>query len=160
MKTLILFYSRTGLTKRVAEKIAEALGADIEEVIDTADRSGANGYLISGRDAALNRLAKIKDLNHNLSNYDLVVVGTPIWAWNMATPIRTVLSEQKDKIKQTAFFCTQGDSGAKQAFSKMARLIGRDPIDCLALKSKEVVNDKIQKSLEEFVVKLKNAVKI
>jgi flavodoxin len=154
MKTLILFYSRTGTTKKVAEKLAVIFSADIEEIFDTVNRSGAKGYLLSGRDATLKKMTKIKPLVHNLSDYDLVIIGTPIWAWTMSTPIRTLLTEQKDKIKQAAFFCTQSGSGAQGAFSNMAELINKQPLASLNLLTKEVAQDKISEALNNFVARI------
>jgi len=51
MKALVVYYSRTGNTKFVAEKIAQELGADIEEVIDKKNRFGLINYLRAGGDA-------------------------------------------------------------------------------------------------------------
>jgi len=45
MKTLVVYYSRTGKTKFVAEKIAVELKADVEEVVDLKSRSGRFGFL-------------------------------------------------------------------------------------------------------------------
>ena len=59
MKTLIVYYSRTGLTKKIATHISETLKADIDEIIDTKKRSGAIGYMSGGRDAMKGSLTNI-----------------------------------------------------------------------------------------------------
>ena len=51
MKTLVIYYTRTGNTKFAAETIAAELGADIEEVIDLKNRQGKLNWLTAGRDA-------------------------------------------------------------------------------------------------------------
>ena len=51
MKTLVIYYTRTGNAKFLAETIAAELGADIEEVIDLKKRQGKLGWLSAGRDA-------------------------------------------------------------------------------------------------------------
>ena len=51
MKVLVAFYSRTGSTKLVAEAIAQALNADVEEIKDKKDRNGIFGFLKSGYEA-------------------------------------------------------------------------------------------------------------
>ena len=51
-KTLVAYYSRTGTTKKVGEAIAKALKADIDEIIDLKKRSGAIGWVVSGKDAS------------------------------------------------------------------------------------------------------------
>jgi len=49
MKALVVFYSRTGTTKQVAEALAQSLNCDSEELIDTKKRSGPLGFLSAGR---------------------------------------------------------------------------------------------------------------
>lgn len=51
MRSLVVYYSRTGNTRYVAEKIATEFNADLEEIIDKKNRSGSLGYAISRLDA-------------------------------------------------------------------------------------------------------------
>jgi hypothetical protein len=51
MKSLVVYYSRNGNSKFIAQKIAEKLGADTEEIIDKKNRRGWIGFLTAGRDA-------------------------------------------------------------------------------------------------------------
>ncbi len=150
MKTLVIFYSRTGTTKKVGEALAIKLGADMEEIKDTVNRSGAKGYLLSGRDAMRKMLTKLESQNKNASDYDLVVIGTPIWAWSMSTPIRTYITEHKNDFKNVAFFCTMGGSGDEGTFSEMTEIIGKKPISTLALKTIQVVKNEFSQELEMF----------
>jgi flavodoxin len=155
MKTLVVFYSRTGTTKKVAEAIAKKTGADLEEIKDTVDRSGAMGYIRSGRDAMKKRLTNLEPILKNPADYDLVVIGTPIWGWNVSAPVRTYLTEQKEKFlpgadKKVAFFCTMGGSGDKNAFSEMEKIIGKKPAATLALTTKEVVKGDYTKAIEDL----------
>ena len=155
MKTLVVFYSRTGTTKKVAEAIAQKTGADLEEIKDTANRSGAMGYVRSGRDAMRKKLTKLEPLLKNPADYDLVVIGTPIWGWNVSAPVRTYLTEQKEKFlpeadKKVAFFCTMGGSGDKNAFSEMEKIIGKEPVATLALTTKEVVKNDYSQAIEDL----------
>ena len=50
MRSLVVYYSRTGVTKKVAEAISQMLGADIEEIIDRRDRRGPKGFFTGGRE--------------------------------------------------------------------------------------------------------------
>ena len=155
MKTLVVFYSRTGTTKKVGEALAAKLGADIEEIKDTVNRSGAKGYLLSGRDAMRRKLTTLEPQSKNAFEYDLVVIGTPIWAWNMSAPIRTYVTEQKNNFKNVAFFCTMGGSGEVGTFSEMAEVIGKQPLGTLALKTVQVVKNEFIEELENFTNDLK-----
>src|SRR3990172_13104609 len=103
-KILVAYYSRTGTTRKVAELIAQKLGAELEEIKDTVDRSGIKGYLLSGRDATLKRLTELYPIAKNPADYDLVLVGTPIWSWNVSAPIRTYVTQQKNNLKSIAYF--------------------------------------------------------
>jgi flavodoxin len=154
MKILIAYYSRTGTTKKVAEAIAEKMGAEVEEIRDTVDRSGAKGYLISGRDAMKKSLTKLEPLKLDPAGYDLVVVGTPVWVGNVSTPVRTYLAENKDKFKKVAFFCTLGGSGDKKTFAEMEKVIGQKPAGTLALKTQEVAENDFEKQAGDFVDKI------
>src|SRR3989338_8550287 len=104
MKALIVYYSRTGTTKKVAEELADRLKADKEEIIDKKNRKGPIGYMIAGKDAMRKKLTKINELKKNPENYDLLVIGTPIWAFTMVPAIRTFLIKIKNYNKKIALF--------------------------------------------------------
>ncbi len=154
MKILVAYYSRTGTTKKVAEAISKQLKCDIEEVIDTKDRRGVIGYLSGGRDATLRKLTKIKPIKKNPANYDLVVVGTPIWSWNTIPAIRAYLTE--NKFKKAAFFCTMGGSGDKRAFEEMEKLSIK-PTATLTLTTKEVMNEQYKEKLKDFIKQIQHS---
>ena len=155
MRTLVVFYSRTGTTKKVGEVIAQKLGADTEEIIDTANRSGAKGFLISGRDAIKRNMTKLNPTAKSPSDYDLVIISTPIWGWNMSV-LRTYLTEQKNNFSgKVAFFCTMGGSGDSRAFKEMGEIVGKQPIGNLALKTVEVVKNNFSEQLEKFLLEVK-----
>ena len=153
MNTLIVYYSRTGTTAKVAEVLKEKLGADIAEIKCDKYPLGAKGYMQAGKDATLKSITKIKMTDKDLTNYDLVFIGTPVWSWNVSPPVRTFCRRQKDKIKKAAFFCTMGGSGHKKAFKSMADEIGIAPRDVLGLLAKEVLNSQIQDKLSNFINK-------
>ena len=150
MKILVAFYSRTGTTQKVAMALAEKLGADTEEIRDTIDRSGVKGYLISGRDAMKRRLTQLKPLKFDPSGYDLVIIGTPIWGWNVSVPTRTYVEENRHKFRQVAFFCTMGGSGDNKAFLEMEKIIQKKPLATLALKTVEVTKGNFSEKLKSF----------
>jgi menaquinone-dependent protoporphyrinogen IX oxidase len=156
MKNLVLFYSRTGTTKKIGLEIAYKLDCDFEEIIDEKNRSGPLGWISAGKDAKQKNLTKLKDLKHDISEYDLVIIGTPIWSWNLSTPIRTLLTKNREKLKKTnlAFFCTMGSEGDKKAFEEMEAL-SKKPIATLALTSAEVSKGKFEEKLDKFLQKIK-----
>ncbi len=78
MKTLVVFYSRTGITRKVAETIARALSGDVEEIVAKENRSDFSGYGLSREEAVLKKPAAIKATKRDPARYDLTIVGTPI----------------------------------------------------------------------------------
>ncbi len=158
MKILVIFYSRSGKTKKIAEAISEILKCDKEEIFDIKNREGIVGFLSAGSDANLRRLTAIKEIKNNPSLYDLVIIGTPIWSSNISTPIRTYLFSYKEEFKKVAFFCTRLGSDAEKVFADMKNLSQKIPITLLALTSREVARDQYMQKVKEFIKNLKEEI--
>ena len=153
MKKLVVYYSKTGNTKKIAREIAKHTKADIEEIIDQKERRGILNWLIAGRDGMKKKLTKIK-YSKDPSKYDLIILGTPVWGWNMAPSIRTYFSENKGKIKRVAFFCTSGGTNITQTFSDMESA-SKKPIAKLSIVQQYVKSNNYSDQLNEFCGKLK-----
>jgi flavodoxin len=121
VKSLVVYYSRTGVTKFVAQTIAAELGSDVEEVVDLKSRSGKLGWMSAGMDASRSKETQISPLNKVPSDYDLIIIGTPIWAWSPSAAIRTYLAKNNLSGKNVALFFTM-DSGLRQAVEKTKAL--------------------------------------
>ena len=158
MKILVIYYSRSGKTKKVAETISDILKCDKEEIFDTKNRKGIPGFLSAGADANLRRLTAIKEIKKNPSSYDLIIIGTPIWSSNISTPIRTYISLNKDYFNKVAFFCTHLGSDTMQLFTNMENLCQKTPLSLLELTSKEVVRDQYMQKVKEFIKNLKEEI--
>jgi len=151
MKSLVVFYSRTGTAKRVALEITKGLQGDSEEIIDQKDRKGAKGFLIGGGDAALKKTTEINQITKDPSEYDLVVIGTPVWSFTMAPAVRTYIMQNKQKFKKVAFFCTAGNTGLKTTLKDMQDLCGQKPSAVLELTTKEVVVNEFMAKVSSFI---------
>lgn len=151
MKTLIVFYSRTGLTKKVALSLIEKIGADLEEIIDTDKRAGILGYVRSGREAVMKKLATIEATKYLPNDYELVIIATPLWAGTMASPVRSYLSKFKDQLKKIAFFTTQQGVGQEKVFKILEDFCGQKSLANLSVLSKDVVRGDYQDKLDAFV---------
>lgn len=137
-RILIVHYSLTGTTRRLAQAVADSLGADAEEIVDKKNRRGLFGFLGAGRDALTRRLTPIGEPERNPADYDLVAIGTPVWAGRMASPVRSYLDRQRGRLKATAFFCTSGGADEREAlFADMAAVCGVDPAAVLSVTDAE-----------------------
>lgn len=154
MKILVIYYSRTGNTHKIAREISKSLNCDIEEIHDLKDRKGPIGWFIAGRDGMARNQTQIKKTVHDPSQYDLVIIGTPIWV-NMTPAIRTYLNQNADKFKKVAFFCTMGGSGSVKAFAEMGEILDKKPIAILEIRASEIVNNNYQNVFKKFISELK-----
>jgi flavodoxin len=151
---LIVFYSRTGVTKKVARNLADELMADMEEIESIKNRDGISGYAFSGYEATKGKDAKIKNTTKNPADYDLIIIGTPVWAWSMSSPIRSYINKNKFAFKNIAFFATYGGNIGK-TFIELEKLCNKPPMATLGLLTKEVIKDEHKGKMAEFVGKLK-----
>jgi flavodoxin len=153
-KILVAYYSRTGTTRTVARALASRLGGDIEEIVDTKNRQGIFGWLGAGRDASKKSKTVIAPIQKNPADYDLVILGTPVWAWNMTPAIRTYIIQNREKFRQVAFFCTMGKNGDVKTFSGMAELCGKKPLAAMALRTEEVKINQYHSAVNKFLAGL------
>lgn len=154
MKTLVIYFSRSGVTQTVAEQVARGCKADIEPVKDLATRSGLAGYVRSVAQAARHAEPTIGKGAHSPRDYDLVVLGTPIWCWNMSSPMRSYIRRHQGQFRKVALFCTYGGSGHEGVLADMQKLCGVSPVATLALTTAQVQEGRSKQAISEFVKKI------
>ena len=122
-KVLVLYYSFEGNTKKVAEVLASTLGAQIEEIkpVEELKSKGFSKFIWGGSQVVMGKKPEIVEIKSDLSEYDLIFVGSPIWAGTYAPPIKTLL-EDKLENKKIAYFYTH-DGGYKKATEKGKEVI-------------------------------------
>ena len=128
MKTLVVYYSRTGKTRFVAKKVASELKADIEEVVDLKNRSGRFGFLKAGYDATRGNETEIGETQKLPSDFNLIVVGTPVWNSRPASAVSTYLKRNDFAGKKVAVFCTNEGMGEEKAVDRTKALISNGDI--------------------------------
>jgi flavodoxin len=150
-RSLVVYYSRTGNTRTVAGELVAALRADVDQLDDRRDRCGVWGYLRCAREALRKRTVELLPPAYDPSSYDVVVLGTPVWAGNISSPLRSYVEAHKAQLKRVAFFCTQGGSGADKVFSDLAGLCSQAPLATLAINGREIEKRAYGRRLEQFV---------
>ena len=107
-RIVCIYYSRTGNTKQAMSEIAEALNCELVEVRDKINRSGAIGWLRCGLDAMRKKTRTMTRLETRfaLSDYDLVILGTPIWAGRCSSVIRGLLKRRGFEMANVAYVIT------------------------------------------------------
>lgn len=120
MKTLVLFYSFEGNTRLMAEAIASETDADLQELRPSkniAPRSFMK-YFWGGKAVMMGQTPEIKPIEKHLEEYDLIFLGTPVWAFSYAPPLKTFFTNFELKDKKIALFCCHG-GGKGRVFKKM-----------------------------------------
>lgn len=138
MRTLVVYYSLTGMTRTVAGVIATSLSADLEEIACDAYKPGFLGYLMAAFDVWRGHRPAIAPQRHAPENYDLVIVGGPMWAGHIATPVAAYLAAQSGRLRNVAFFLTHGGATPEKVFLEMKSLSGALPRAVVSLREAEV----------------------
>ena len=101
---LCVYYSRTGRTEKAMGEIAQALDAELVKIEDGQDRSKLRGYLRSGLEAMSKKLCPIAPVQTErpLQEYRLVIIGTPAWAGRCASPVKSFLAQNAEKLPQVS----------------------------------------------------------
>jgi flavodoxin len=154
MQTLVAYYSRTGNTRFVAEKIAEHLGAETCEVVDKKNRNGRFIILTGGYAALRNKLTDI-EASKPIDNYDFIIIGSPVWAGKITPAIRTYITKNDFSDKKLACFVTMGgDKPEKPLGNIKEALQSHTPVATLGitddLKNREEAEQQIMDWCQEI----------
>jgi flavodoxin len=137
-KVLVVFFSRTGTTRCLAEHIARATQGELEELQERRSRRGIIGWLRSGYEGTYRLAAEILPLRHSLRDYDLVYVGSPTWNQSLASPVRRFLADNAGALPNVALFATCAGKGATEVIAQMTQMLTRPPLATLAMLQNDV----------------------
>ncbi|MFC1704311.1 flavodoxin family protein [Candidatus Omnitrophota bacterium] len=152
-KILVVYYSRTGHTQLVAEKLAERFDADIERLIDKRKRTGPIGYARASKDAVAKNLTDLAPLTLDPSQYDVVLIGTPSWYGNMTPAVRTFLNKNDISGKVVAVFGTAHLTGVENACKQVAEAVLEEDFEkmpTLALRERDLKDEVLSEKIETF----------
>ncbi|MBR5949190.1 MAG: NAD(P)H-dependent oxidoreductase [Clostridia bacterium] len=133
MKTAIVYYSLNGNTAFTAELIAKKLGAELIRIKPEKayPSKGLMKFFHGGKSAIKNETPKLKPYSFDAEKYERIIFGSPVWASNIAPPLRTFIEENKASIsgkRFAAFVCLSG-SGATKAMDKLKHCLGADTLE-------------------------------
>ncbi len=150
MKTLVIYFTRSGNTKVVAEKLANKIDCDIEEIVDNKKRTGfigsAGAYL-----SPINKKTTIKDIRSDLGKYDLVIIGTPVWWYTISPALTEFLSRYKEKMTDVALMYTCDKDMKINAEADVKDLFGKAAVSTIGIESGSIKDKTFEKKLDEFI---------
>lgn len=153
-KILVAYYSRTGHTSDIAKQIALACDAELESIKDIRRHRHAFGYLRMVFEAAFHLETTNQRVQNQPDEFDIVVIGTPIWCWNMASPVRAYVKRFRSRFKRVAFFCTCGGSGQAKVIRDLEKLAGQTALASLALAEPELRSEIADQKIAAFIASL------
>lgn len=124
-RTLVAYFSASGVTAKLAENLAEAIGADIFEIEPKEPYTRADLDWTNKKSRSTiemndpNSRPAVKYIRDNMHDYDTVFVGFPIW-WSVAPTIINTFLESYDLSGKTIVpFATSGGSGMGKTNEKL-----------------------------------------
>lgn len=155
MKKLVAYFSATGTTKDLAEKLAKVVGADIFEIkptkpytekdLDWMDKNSRSSVEMKNIDYR----PEIKEKLTNMADYDVIYVGFPIWWYIAPTIINTFLESYDLSGKTIVPFATSGGSGMGKTNDVLSRSCNGKLIE-----GKRFLTSVSEKELKEWAEKV------
>ncbi len=129
-KTLILYYSQTGTTEKVAQELQSKLNADMELIGLENPYSGTYGESVArvAKERESGVLPKLLPLKADIAKYDTIFLGYPIWFGTYAMPIASLVKEYDFEGKHIVTFCTFGSGGLEAAIQDLKKALPKAQI--------------------------------
>lgn len=127
-KTIVIYFSATGATKRMAEKIAATIGADIFEIEpaikytddDLKWPSRSNRSFLEMKNRAYR--PPVSNRLENIDEYDRIILGFPVWYFTAPTVVNTFIEENDFTGKDVYVFVTSGVTNADKSLKDLRKL--------------------------------------
>ncbi len=128
MKTLVSYFSASGVTKKQAEKVARILEGDLFEIepvqkytaedLDWRNENSRSSIEMSDENSRPQILNKV----NNIDDYETVLIGFPVWWYKAPTIINTFIEENDLTNKDIFIFVTSGSSGFEESFNTLHKM--------------------------------------
>ncbi len=150
-KNLVVYYSYEGSTRAIAQTISNVLYADMIECKPLKDISskGLMKYIWGGKQVVFKQHPQLKTFEKNPDDYDMISIGTPVWAFTYAPAIRSFLSKMNLKNKRMGLFCCHEGTKGK-TLDNLKKVLSNNTF----IGEIDFLN--VQKNKEENIEKAKN----
>lgn len=156
MRALVVYFSLDGSTRFIAENLAQAIQADLEELKPDLKLPTGNfaKHFWGGRMVIFREKPALAPMAKNISDYDMIIIGTPVWMMNFSPPVRTFLSQNKFSGKKVALFCCCDGMAGKTIENMKKELEGNKVIGDLVLEKTSKNREENLKRAVEWVKNL------
>ncbi|MDM0116343.1 flavodoxin [Variovorax sp. J22R133] len=159
-KVLVVLYSLTGTSRNVAQLLCSQQGWEMAEIREASPRTagGALGVVRCIVDSLLRLRPAIRYIGPPPAGFDAVVLISPIWALQLAGPMRSFVAMHRDKLPAVAVISIMGGSGAPNAVAEIARMADRAPILSTEFTAREVGDGSFAARLQAFGTSVGSAI--
>lgn len=149
-KVLVVVYSYTGTSRRVAELLCSQQGWPMAEIAEIRPRHGALGSLRCILDSVLLRCPPIRYDGPPPRDFDTMVLVTPIWGKRVAGPMRSFVTRHRDHLPDVAVVLVTEERGAQYAVSEIDDIIDRSPLLSTSITTRQVDEGSFAWRLKRF----------
>jgi flavodoxin len=137
MKTLVLFYSFSGNTKKIAAQKAAETGADIEEIIETKRMFVLKAYTVGAYRAIKRKKAEIQPIKSQLNSYEKIIIMAPVWAGKPAPAFNSIIEQLPTgkKIELVMVSASSGTEGSAEETKNFIAARGCEVTDYVDIKT-------------------------
>jgi flavodoxin len=156
MKICIIYHSETGNTRHVAQHLAAACDGKLIEVNDTAEYSRLTRFLVRCKRARGEETTPIEPASIDVADVDLLVFGSPVWAFRPTPAIHAAIEALKGcEGKTAAAFCTHGGRPglAGETFRKWIEARGMRLSAVADINQNDIENGKKTRELVALLIK-------
>ncbi len=154
-RVLIVFYSLSGNTVRVARDLAVRLDADVERIREYRERRGPFKYVLAALDSVFERPSRLANIGKHANDYALTIIGSPVWVGKFTPAVRTYLNTIRGRRNDVAFFTTSGNTPAEKVVPAMEKLVERQAVASVGFTEAELRNAAIYDGkLRAFIASL------
>jgi len=154
---LVIVYSHTGTSRKVAELLCSQQGWRLADVADAHPRSGALGTWRCLLDAFFQRQPAIRYDGPPPGDFDAVVLVSPIWMLRLAGPMRSFVAQQRHRLPNVAVVSVMGGEGAPTAAAEIGELLGHAPLMTAEVTRREVDDGSCAVRLQAFGTAMRSA---
>lgn len=160
-KILVVYYSLSGNTKDIAERIKAETKADLYAItLKDPLPTGLMAYYKIWKQKQENKLPELSGKMPDFSHYDLIILGSPVWMYTVSTPMQSFLKQANFEQKPVAVYSTQGSNPGTffadiKKEAKNADIISEIEFNNLPKKYDQALNNKVIQWLSQTLLKVK-----
>jgi len=136
MKGLVIYYTLEGNTQFIADTLAKEMDFDVLQLkpIKDVPKKGFSKYVWGGKQVLFNQKPELEPFNKDFEQYDVIIMGSPVWASSYVPAYNTFFSENSIQNKKIALFCCYAGNEGKIFEAFKSKLSGNEILGQIGFK--------------------------